>query len=130
MSKMIASAQVGETLNPQIVALAKLGLTDAEIEQVLADDKRIDKGAKLFEQTPEQKKASKQATKADSKPRNKPVARERKTDDDKRHLMRIIETAVKYNPDCEAYEATNPEREAVFHFKGRKYKIVLSCPRG
>jgi hypothetical protein len=39
MSKMIASAKIGETLNPQIVALAKLGLTDAEIEQVLADDR-------------------------------------------------------------------------------------------
>lgn len=108
----------------------KLGCSEAEALEIIADDEAIDKGAKLFEQTPEQKKASKQATKADSKPRNKPVVRERKTDDDKRHLMRIIETAVKYNPDCETYEATNPEREAVFHFKGRKYKIVLSCPRG
>ena len=68
MSKMIASAKIGETLNPQIVALAKLGLTDAEIQQVLEDDKRIDKGEKLFELSAEQEKASKQARQADRKP--------------------------------------------------------------
>ena len=48
MSKMVASAKIGETLDPQIVALAKLGLSDEEIKQVLADDKRIDKGEKLL----------------------------------------------------------------------------------
>ena len=35
-------------MSRQIDALRKLGLSDAEIEQVLADDKRIDKGEKLF----------------------------------------------------------------------------------
>ena len=48
-------------MSKQIDALRKLGLTDAEIEQVLADDKRIDKGEKLFELSAEQEKASKQA---------------------------------------------------------------------
>ena len=51
-------------MSKQVEALRKLGLTDAEIEQVLADDKRIDKGEKLFELTTEQEKASKQARKA------------------------------------------------------------------
>ena len=61
MSKMIASAKIGETLDPQVVALAKLGLTDEEIKQVLADDKRIDKGEKLFELSAEQERESKKA---------------------------------------------------------------------
>ena len=55
-------------MSKQIEALRKLGLSDAEIEQVLADDKRIDKGEKLFELTAEQEKASKQARKADRAP--------------------------------------------------------------
>ena len=34
--------------NAQVLALRKLGLSDEEIAEVLADDKAIDKGAKLF----------------------------------------------------------------------------------
>ena len=113
----------------QVRAMRVLGMTDEEIADVLECDKRIDKGEKLFELSDEQKKASKEATRADSKPRSKPTVKEKKADADKLHLMRVIETAIKYNPNCDSYEATNPEREAVFHFKGRKYKIVLSCPR-
>ena len=40
----------------QIEAMRKLGMTEDEIKQVLADDKRIDKGEKLFELTAEQTK--------------------------------------------------------------------------
>lgn len=109
--------------------MKKLGCTEAEALEIIEADKAIDKGAKLFELSDEQKKASKEATRADSKPRSKPTVKEKKADADKLHLMRVIETAIKYNPHCDSYEATNPEREAVFHFKGRKYKIVLSCPR-
>lgn len=110
--------------------MEKLGCTEAEALEIIEADRAIDKGEKLFELTAEQEKASKQARQADSKPRSKPTAREKKVDADKLHLMKVIETAIKYNPDCDSFEATNPEREAVFHFKGRKYKIVLSCPRG
>lgn len=109
--------------------MKKLGYTEAEALEIIEADKAIDKGAKLFELSAEQEKASKKARQADSKPRSKPTVKEKKVDSDKIHLMRVIETAIKYNPNCDHYEATNPEREAVFHFKGRKYKIVLSCPR-
>ena len=78
MSKMIASAKVGETLNPQVVALAKLGLTDAEIEQVLADDKRIDKGEKLYELDPDLEKGANKARLAERKVNTTPVKREKK----------------------------------------------------
>ena len=37
--------------NRQIEAMKKLGMTEAEIVEVLEADKRIDKGEKLFELT-------------------------------------------------------------------------------
>ena len=48
-------------MTEQEKALYALGLTDEEVAEVLADDRRIDKGEKLFELTDEQKKASKDA---------------------------------------------------------------------
>ena len=132
MSKMIASAKIGETLNPQIVALAKLGLTDAEIQQVLEDDKRIDKGEKLFELTAEQEKASKQARQADRKPTaykldNTAGKRSKKSDNDKADLVNALFSAIL--PMCDTYEITNGEREFCFTYHGRKFKVVLSAPR-
>ena len=132
MSKMIASAKIGETLNPQIVALAKLGLTDAEIQQVMEDDKRIDKGEKLFELSAEQEKASKQARQADRKPTaykldNTAGKRSKKSDNDKADLMNALFSAIL--PMCDTYEITNGEREFCFTYHGRKFKVVLSAPR-
>ena len=132
MSKMIASAKIGETLNPQIVALAKLGLTDAEIQQVLEDDKRIDKGEKLFELSAEQEKASKQARQADRKPTaykldNTAGKRSKKANTDKQELIHYLEVAIRCVADD--IDIVNAEREFVFHYKGTKYKVVLSAPR-
>ena len=134
MSKMIASAKIGETLNPQIVALAKLGLTDAEIQQVLEDDKRIDKGEKLFELTAEQEKASKQARKADRAPTvykldNTAGKRSKKANEVKAGLIELLSEVIKEQPACNNLEIVNNEREFVFSWMGTKYKVVLSAPR-
>ena len=114
--------------------IAKLGISEEEARQVLEDDKRIDRGEKLFELSAEQEKASKQARQADRKPTvykldNTNGKRSKKADDDKAHLMKLIETAIKYNPKCEAFEMMNAERECVFTYNGRKFKVVLSAPR-
>ena len=119
-------------MSKQIEALRKLGLTDAEIEQVLADDKRIDKGEKLFELSAEQEKASKQARKADRAPTvykldNTAGKRSKKADEDKATLLNALFTAIL--PLCDTYEVQNAEREFTFTFKGKKYKVVLSAPR-
>lgn len=129
MSKMIASAKIGETLNPQIVALAKLGLSDAEIEQVLADDKRIDKGEKLFELSAEQKEVEKKMKNTGSKA---PTAykfqkRERKADNDKSHLISCVRILLE-GFGCPV-NVINKEREIEFVYNDRKFKIVLSAPR-
>lgn len=134
MSKMIASAKIGEILNPQIVALAKLGLTDAEIQQVLEDDKRIDKGEKLFELSAEQEKASKQARQADRKPTaykldNTAGKRSKKANEVKAGLIELLSEVIKEQPACNNLEIVNNEREFVFSWMGTKYKVVLSAPR-
>ena len=53
--------------------MKNLGISREEALQVIADDKAIDKGEKLFELSAEQKKAAKQATRADNKPRSAPT---------------------------------------------------------
>ena len=128
MSKMVASAKIGETLDPQVVALAKLGLSDEEIKQVLADDKRIDKGEKLFELSAEQEREAKKARNVGRAPTAyKFTKRERKPDQDKADLLNMLFSAVL--PVCDTYEITNGEREFLFTYHGKKYKVVLSAPR-
>lgn len=118
----------------QIQALKNLGLTDEEVAKVLADDEKIDKGAKLFELPKELEKSAKKARNAGNcKGYTKPTYREKKVDEDKRELIYIIKNALT-NPLCgnlpvENLEIANPEREMTFIHNGKKYKIVLSCPR-
>ena len=120
-------------MSKQIEALRKLGLSDAEIEQVLADDKRIDKGEKLFELTAEQEKASKQARKADRAPTiykldNTAGKRSKKANTDKQAIINALDEAICRIADVQS-EVTNAEREILFHYNGTKYKVVLSAPR-
>ena len=132
MSKMVASAKIGETLDPQVVALAKLGLTDEEIKQVLADDKRIDKGEKLFELSAEQEREAKKARNVGRAPTAyKFTRRERKPDEDKKVLCQtMIEALIEAGMvDNSTLHIENIEREFLFKHNGKKYKVVLSAPR-
>ena len=132
MSKMVASAKIGETLDPQVVALAKLGLTDEEIKQVLADDRRIDKGEKLFELSAEQEREAKKARNVGRAPTAyKFTKRERKPDEDKKVLCQtMIEALIEAGMvDNSTLHIENIEREFLFKHNGRKYKVVLSAPR-
>lgn len=109
--------------------MCRLGCSEEEAKQVIADDLAIDKGEKLFELSEEERKAEtaiKRTTSGERKQTAKPT---KKTNPDKLHLMHIIETAIKYNPDTSTYTTTQAEREAEFVYKGVKYKITLSCPR-
>jgi hypothetical protein len=113
------------------ICMRNLDISREEAEEMLRADEEIDKGAKLFELSPEQKKASKTARQAPRKvdAYGKTTTRERKADTDKSHLMKILETAIKYNPQTADFEMTNPEKEIIFTYNGRKFKIVLSAPR-
>ena len=110
--------------------MTKLKCTRAEAEQIKADDLRIDKGEKLFEQTADQKQASKKARAV-----GRAVGvyqfstRERKADNDKRHLITEFLDLLENAEGVADVEATNPEREILFTYNEKKYKITLSAPR-
>ena len=111
----------------QLEAMRKCGMSEAEIAEVLATDKEIDRGAKLFELADELKAGAKKARQAERKPNSTSTKRERKSNEDKATLVNALFSAVL--PMCETYEVTNAEREFLFTYKGTKYKVVLSAPR-
>ena len=107
-------------------ALRKCGIPEAEWAELEATDKRIDRGEKLFDLDPELEAGAKKARQADRKPTER-KPREKKQDADKETLLNALFSAIL--PMCENYEIANAEREFSFTFRGKKYKVVLSCPR-
>lgn len=107
-----------------------LGISREEAIQLIEDDRRIDKGEKLFELTSEQKQASKKARQADRKVtvyKFDTSKRKRPANETKRLLIDTLKKAVE---DLGAtVEITNVEREMILMFEDTKYKIVLSAPR-
>ena len=80
-----------QVVNKQVVHLMKtLGCTEAEAIQIIKDDEAIEKGEKLFEQTAEQKKATKQMTSAGGSKHKEKAKRERKVDEDKQTIIGVI----------------------------------------
>ena len=107
-------------------ALRKCGIPEAEWAELEATDKRIDRGEKLFDLDPELEAGAKKARQADRKPTER-KPKEKKQDKDKETLVNAMFSAIL--PMCESYEVTNAEREFSFTYNGRKYKVVMSCPR-
>lgn len=112
----------------QIEALKKLGLSENEIAEVLADDKKIDQGEKLFELPDELKTGAKKARQADRKTPATATKREKKVDDDKQFIINLL--AETLNPHSDnGIEIVNNEREFTFSYSGTKYRITLAKPR-
>lgn len=111
-------------IEKQTEEMRKQGFTEEEIADMLATDKAIDQGAKLFELADELKAGAKKARQADRKIGIKPN-REKKIDNDK---LFLIDTIIKALP-AENVEVTNPEREFTFTYNGAKYRITLAKPR-
>ena len=107
-------------------ALKNLGLTDEEIADVVESDKRIDKGEKLFELPEELKKGAKKARNAGNCNGYTKANREKKADPEKGKLIGDLLDGIGY---AENVKIINHEREFTFEYKGRKFKVVLSCPR-
>lgn len=83
-------------MNKQVEHLMKtLGCTEAEAIQIIKDDEAIEKGEKLFEQTAEQKKATKQMTSAGGSKHKEKTKRERKVDADKAMLIKAIDEGLR-----------------------------------
>lgn len=120
-------------MDKQIQTLMKnLDITREQALQVMADDKAIDRGEKLFEMTQEQKQVEKKMRSAGT--RRKPVIPPsgpppRKEDADKRRLISSLADFIN-EIDCgEPCVITNPERQIDFEYHGRKMRITLSAPR-
>lgn len=109
-------------------ALRKCGIPEAEWAELEATDKRIDRGEKLFELDPELEAGAKKARQADRKPAER-KPREKKQDADKRSLIQQMVDSLENDFPCTPCEIINPEREFSFTHNGKKYKVVLSCPR-
>ena len=109
--------------------MKSLEITREEALELIEDDRKIDKGEKLFEQSAEQKKATKKYTSV-AKAVNaygKTVTRTRKADDDKRYLINALaESLAQLEIN---HDVTNIEREINLIYNDRKFKIVLSAPR-
>lgn len=111
---------------PQVQRMKKF-MTDAEILSVLAMDKEIDQGVKHFELGKELEVGAKKARRADRTDTPKPSSRERKIDADKVEIMGVLNDAICDLAD-DVGEVVN-EREFIFMYNGRKFKVTLSCPR-
>lgn len=110
----------------KILALKNLGLTDEEIVKVIEDDEKIDKGEKLFDLPEELEKGAKKARNAGNCNGYTKTNRERKADPEKGKLINDLLDGIGY---AENVKIVNREREFTFEYKGRKYKVVMSCPR-
>ena len=110
---------------PQVQAMRKCGMTEAEILDVLTTDREIDRGAKLFELDAELQAGAKKARRADRTDTPKP--RERKPNEDKQTLLHLLQCGL--GDDVADLVVTNQEREFLFTYNGIKYKVVLSAPR-
>ena len=113
--------------NKQYANLIALGLHPDEVAEVLADDERIEKGEKLFDLPKELEVGAKKARMAGNCKGYTKTPKEKKVDEDKRFLIKTLELVL--SPFAENIEIANPEREMTFTHIGRKFKIVLSCPR-
>lgn len=108
-------------------SMLALGMTEEEAFEAIEDDRKIDKGEKLFDLPPELEEGAKKARRAARKPNSKPTNRERKEDEDKRFLINLLNSALENS--AELLQITNPERQIDFTFNNRKFRIVLSAPR-
>ena len=114
----------------QIELLMKcLDISEDEAIQVLKDDKAIDKGEKLFEQTPEQKANSKKYTKVGIKTNKKPdnvTDKPKKVDKNKLDTFDLFVNFAKENG---TVEIVKENAEVTVLINDQKYRIKLTKAR-
>lgn len=117
----------------QVENMRKLGFSDEEIAEMLADDEAIERSNvadKVFDwemDVEEHKKAMKNANSDEKKPKDpdKKVVRNRKENPEKRELITLVAQALK------DYGAviTNPEKIIEFSIGEQKYSFSLTAHR-
>ena len=106
--------------------MKSLNISRDEAIELMEEDKRIDRGEKLYELDPELEKGAKKARQAD---RKQTIAkREKKPKPEKEEICSAMMDGLR-ELGVEDFEIINPEREFIFHKDGTKYKVTLACPR-
>lgn len=101
--------------------MEKLDCDEETAKEIMETDKRIDKGEKLFELPPDLAAGAKKARNAGN------CAGYTKTaNPDKGKLINDLLDGIPY---VEELKILNREREFEFQYKGKRYKVVMSCPR-
>lgn len=106
-----------------------LGCSIAEAEQIIADDKAIDKGERMpFDLTKEQEKAAMKL--ANVKEHKKPAVykwdkKTRKENPTKKELIEFIKTALDEYADLKDLTVVNAERQISFGLGDEKFELTL-----
>lgn len=106
--------------------MKSLDISREEAIELMEEDKRIDRGEKLYELDPELEKGAKKARQADRKANT--TKREKKPKPEKEEICSAMMDGLR-ELGVEEFEVINPEREFIFHKDGTKYKVTLACPR-
>jgi len=119
----------------QLEAMKRLGMTDAEIADVIAADAAIDKGKKMeFDLTDEQAKVAKQYAKAGTRKAptvykldNTEGKKSRKENPTKAAIIAELATFLTENSEnaCENVEITNKERQIFFKIGENSFELTL-----
>lgn len=114
----------------QVELLMKcLDITEQEAIQVLNDDKAIDKGEKLFEQTPEQKANSKKYTKVGIKTNKKPDNMTDKSKKVDKNKLDTFDLFVNFAKENGTVEIVKENAEFTVIINEQKYRIKLTKAR-
>jgi hypothetical protein len=106
--------------------MKSLNISRVEAIELMEEDKRIDRGEKLYELDPELEAGAKKARQADRKQTT--TKREKKPKPEKEEICSAMMDGLRALG-VENFEIINPEREFIFHKDGTKYKVTLACPR-
>ena len=110
-----------------------LECSEEQAKEIIAYDQEVDKMTVTqceSDLSKEQKAVAKQYRQGDRKPTVYNFStRERKADNDKGKLIEMLASAINLVTDQEP-TITNAERQIDFVYNGRKFRVVLSCPRG
>ena len=108
--------------------MKSLNISREEAIALMEEDRRIDRGEKLYELDPELEKGAKRARQADRKKSDTPTKRERKPKPEKAEICSAMMEGLA-ELGITDFDITNPEREFSFTHNGTKYKVTLACPR-
>lgn len=103
-----------------------LGCTEQEAQDVIATDKKIDKGEKLFPLNPEEEKASKKARRAPTVYNFDTSKRKKVENLVKRDLIQqLFQFLNSLNEVITNIQVVNPERIISFDVQGNTYEFTL-----